>query len=77
MKINEKKLEEWLKEIPQCRKFLNNFFVSCEGLDSMDCLVNYISDLRSYSKTRAEIRDNYDGLLRAFEEISGLRVYRE
>lgn len=75
MRINKKKLEEWLKEIPECREFLNNFFVSCEGLNSMDCLVNYISDLRSYSKTRAEIRNNYDRLLRALEEISGRRIY--
>lgn len=55
---------------------MNNFFVSCEGLDSMDCLVNYISDLKSYGKTRAEIRDNYDELLMAFGDISGMRIYR-
>jgi hypothetical protein len=74
MRYNENKLEKWIEELPECKDFLSNFFVSC-GDDSVSELVNYLSDICSYGITNKHIRKNRGSLVLAYEEIAGIKFY--
>ena len=69
MKFDRGKLEKWILEIPEYGYFLNNFFASCKD-DAITALVNYERDVKLYGF-------NLERLMCAFEDISGIKVYRE
>jgi len=69
--INLEKLVYWTEQIPDCRRFLNNFFRTCEALTPKENYLNYMYDLKIYSPTHKHIRSNITGLVQAFYEITG------
>ncbi len=74
MKYEESKLEKWIKDIPECEEFLDNFFRSCRE-DLPSAFENYIMDIESYSLTKKQIRINSKRLLEAFYDIAEMKVY--
>lgn len=76
MKYDEKKLEKWASNIPECEDFLFGFFINSK--DYAACtLENYVIDVELYSLSNKNIRDNSERLFDAFYDISGRRVYYE
>ena len=55
--INHQKLEYWIEQLPTCKQFLENFFLTCKPYSLEDNYINYISDLRLCSKTNPNIKD--------------------
>ena len=70
---NEKKVEEWASNIPECEDFLFGFFMTCEE-NRISAFENYMRDIELYSPTNREIRDNSERLFQAFYDISGMKV---
>ena len=77
MKKKKKKLEKELLNSPECVDFLNNFFNSCDERNLIENFLNYRNDLLLYSSSCEPIRKNYRKLLDLFEDVTGLRIYRE
>jgi len=73
MKYNEKKLEKWALNIPECEDFLYGFFMTCKE-DLPSALENYLNDIKGYSRTDRAIRVNSNRLFQAFYDISGMKV---
>jgi hypothetical protein len=65
-------LENYCSELPGARVFLENFFLSSEGMNVSDTFMNYQMDLRLYSPTNRTIRENKPKMYEAFSAISGV-----
>jgi len=63
-------LRQYCDSIPECRTFLENFFLSCQPFRYEDNLANYQMDLRLYFD-RPHIRKNRRKLEMAFSDIAG------
>jgi len=64
-------LKIWTKQLPGCRIFLENFFGTCSGLPVEANYLNYLMDLKLYSRTNRHIKENPTHLFQAFYEITG------
>ena len=69
--INATTLEQYCQRVPDCRRFLENFFGTCESYDVETNRANYRADLEQY-RDRPYIRKHYNTLLRAFDEIASI-----
>ena len=63
-------LEHYCDSMPECKTFLENFFMSCQSFRYEDNLANYRMDLQLYND-RPHIRKNRRKLEKAFFEIAG------
>ncbi|MEW6234949.1 MAG: hypothetical protein AB1656_06145 [Candidatus Omnitrophota bacterium] len=70
--MNQCALEKYCGELPGARIFLENFFLTSEGMDVPDVFMNYQMDLRLYSPTNKTIRENKPKMYEAFSAISGI-----
>ena len=75
MEINRDNLRIWLDNMPEAREFFDNFFGSYDDADPISGFVNYMQDIFDYSFTRPYIFRNRDRLVKAYEDIVGLKVY--
>ena len=55
-------LERYCTSLPECRRFLQNFFQTCGPFEYEDNLANYRHDLDLYSVDRSHIRANREAL---------------
>jgi hypothetical protein len=68
--VDKKALERYSAELPECRRFLQNFFGTCGGQEYEHALANYRMDLQLYSADRSYIRQNRRRLEKAFFDIA-------
>jgi len=68
-KINRNALKKYCSELPECRIFLENFFLTCEPYSPIVNFINYVSDIISYSRTHKQIKENWEKLIDAFFDI--------
>ena len=65
-------MEKYCSELPGAKIFLENFFLSSDGMNVSDVFANYQMDLRLYSPTNRTIRENKPKMYEAFSAISGV-----
>lgn len=68
--IDEAVLERWATKLPGCRRFLENFFLSCGAYSPKVNYSNYVRDLNIYAATNRHIRDNLSSLITAFHDVT-------
>lgn len=71
-RINDEILQEWTEMLPGCRRFLENFFSTCKTYPPEVNFLNYVRDLRLYSPSNKQMRENGVYLVQAFYEITGV-----
>jgi len=71
MKVNREALERWCNEIPRCRIFFENFFLSSEGHPLQHVRGNFKLDLGLYRSTNKGIRENWQKMPKIFKQITG------
>ena len=64
-------LRKWVKELPGCRNFLENFFGTCRGYPVEANYLNYLVDVAVYAPTNLAIKEHKAELEEAFYEITG------
>ncbi len=64
-KIDESKLAEWQRKLPEQKIFLGNFFESCRPYSQEDNLANYETDIELYG-----IGNRRDELMQAYKQIT-------
>lgn len=57
--------------LPGCRRFLENFFGTCRPYPPEVNFLNFLRDVRLYSPSNKEMRENGVYLVQAFYEITG------
>lgn len=62
-------LKEYCNSFPDCRTFLENFFLTCGPYGPSTNFLNYLMDLDLYGSTRRQIRENRSRLINAFFDI--------
>ncbi len=67
--IDREKLEYWATKLPDCKRFLYNFFVTCQPFSPEANYLNYLNDLTVYSPTHRHIRENLAELTQALYDI--------
>jgi len=70
--VNREMLKKYCDELPTCRTFLENFFLTCESYSPVENFMNYLRDLKLYSKTNIYIKENGERLVDAFFDILGI-----
>ncbi|MFH1063521.1 MAG: hypothetical protein V1729_00405 [Candidatus Woesearchaeota archaeon] len=68
--IDEDKIEEWCLRLPDCRQFLENFFLTCSQYDIKTNYLNYASDIISQQGIDPIWHKYGETLMHAFEEIT-------
>jgi hypothetical protein len=69
--VDEEKLEEWQRRLPECELFLGNFFCSCRPYSWRTNFLNYSMDVETHADMDPEW-ERYEGpLMQAFMEITG------
>ncbi|MBI5397882.1 hypothetical protein HZB03_00320 [Candidatus Woesearchaeota archaeon] len=68
--INEEKLEQWCERLPQCRSFLENFFMTCGPYPRAVNYFNYRLDIVGYIEVHPSWAQYADNLIEAFDDIS-------
>ncbi|MBI4739691.1 hypothetical protein HY772_09225, partial [Candidatus Woesearchaeota archaeon] len=68
--IDEEKLEAWCKRLPQCRTFLENFFMTCGPYAREENYINYRFDIEEYIEVHPSWARYADNLIEAFNDIS-------
>ena len=70
--VNRELLKKYCNELPECKNFLENFFLTCEPYDPVVNFINYLRDLKIYSSTNKYIKENGEKLVEAFFDILGI-----
>ena len=65
-------MEKWAKELPGCKTFLKNFFLTCGPYPVEINYLNYLRDIFLYAPTNRAIKENATVLMQAFYEIAGV-----
>jgi|GEM_PF-3439338 len=69
--IDEDKLQEWRRRLPECDTFLLNFFCSCRPYLWETNLLNYVHDIKVQIEIDPAWKAYEPGLSQAFLEITG------
>jgi hypothetical protein len=75
MEINKERLESWILKMPECEGFFDNFFKFYKESNTIYGMINYLGDIEHYSRDDPFLRKYTQGLLQAYEDITGLRIY--
>ncbi len=73
--IDEDKLEEWRKRLPECDTFLLNFFYSCKPYPWETNLLNYTHDIETQIEVDPAWKAYEQKLSQAFFEITRFSSY--
>lgn len=69
--VNRETLEEWCRNLPECRTFLENFFSSCQPYTWGINFLNYVRDIEIQTLVEPHWRPYENRLMKAFVEITG------
>ncbi|MEK6938420.1 MAG: hypothetical protein AABX04_05225 [Nanoarchaeota archaeon] len=64
------RLEYWCQQLPECRTFLENFFISCRPYSMRVNTINYSRDISRCIEIEPQWKAYQRNLMRAFAEIA-------
>ncbi|MFC1741616.1 hypothetical protein ACFL3V_03720 [Nanoarchaeota archaeon] len=69
--VNEERLDDWCRDLPDCELFLENFFCSCRQYTWETNFLNYVRDVEVHADLDPTWQKYEGPLLQAFLEITG------